>query len=210
MRSGALRIDLSRLRSVDAGGAELLYRAVRGLRRAKIKLSLVGAVSLSNILGGQVAGGTRENQTLWLLLLEVLQFTDQQERFEEIAFEYAMTFEESPPSWEPLAEAVTSNIGVDAVDATMSQIYKLEGEIVGPNVDTLRKITAFAAERTKVEIDCGHLRRMDFVSAGTLFNIVSQLHTQGRLVVLTGVNSMVAALMQVMGLHQVARIELRG
>jgi anti-anti-sigma regulatory factor len=51
---------------------------------------------------------------------------------------------------------------------------------------------------------------MDFVSAGTLFNIVSQLHTQGRLVVLKGVNSMVAALMQVMGLHQVARIELRG
>ena len=92
----------------------------------------------------------------------------------------------------------------------MSQIYTLEGEIVGPNVDMLRKITAFAAERTKVEIDCGRLRRMDFVSAGTLFNIVSQLHTQGRLVVLTGVNSMVAALMQVMGLHQVARIELRG
>ena len=56
--------------------------------------------------------------------------------------------------------------------------------------------------------DC-RLRRMDFVSAGTLFNIVSQLHTQGRLVVFKNVNSMVAALMQVMGLHQVARIELR-
>jgi len=210
MRSGALRIDLSRLRGVDAAGAELLYRAVRGLRRAKIKLSLSGAVSLSNILEGQVTSGTRENQTLWLLLLEVLQFTDQQERFEELALEYAMTFEESPPSWEPIAEAVASQIGADAIDATMSQIYTLEGEIVGPNVDVLRKITAFAAERTKVEIDCGRLRRMDFVSAGTLFNIVSQLHTQGRLVVLTGVNSMVAALMQVMGLHQVARIELRG
>ena len=64
-------------------------------------------------------------------------------------------------------------------------------------------------DRTKVEIDCGRLRRMDFVSAGTLFNIVSQLHTQGRLVVFKNVNSMVAALMQVMGLHQVARIELR-
>jgi len=210
MRSGALRIDLSRLRGVDAAGAELLYRAVRGLRRAKIKLSLSGAVSLSNILEGQVTSGTRENQTLWLLLLEVLQFTDQQERFEELALEYAMTFEESPPSWEPIAEAIASQIGADAIDATMSQIYTLEGEIVGPNVDMLRKITAFAAERTKVEIDCGRLRRMDFVSAGTLFNIVSQLHTQGRLVVLTGVNSMVAALMQVMGLHQVARIELRG
>jgi anti-anti-sigma regulatory factor len=93
----------------------------------------------------------------------------------------------------------------------MSQIYKLEGEIVGPNTWThCARSRPLPAERTKVEIDCSHLRRMDFVSAGTLFNIVSQLHTQGRLVVLTGVNSMVAALMQVMGLHQVARIELRG
>jgi anti-anti-sigma regulatory factor len=92
----------------------------------------------------------------------------------------------------------------------LSDIYRLEGEIVGPNTEVLRKITAFAGGRTKVEVDCSLLRRMDFVSAGTLFNIVSQLHAQGRLVVFKGVNSMVAALMQVMGLHQVARIELRG
>ena len=92
----------------------------------------------------------------------------------------------------------------------MNQIYTLEGEIVGPNTAALRNITAFAGEKTKVEIDCRGLRRMDFVSAGTLFNIISQLNMKGRLVVLKGVNSMVAALMQVMGLHQVARIELRG
>ena len=93
---------------------------MRGLRRAKIKLSLSGAVSLSNILEGQVTSGTRENQTLWLLLLEVLQFTDQQERFEELALEYAMTFEESPPSWEPIAEAVASGIAAATARQTMN------------------------------------------------------------------------------------------
>ncbi len=40
MRNGALRIDLSRLRGVDNAGAGLLLRAVRGLRRAKVKLAL--------------------------------------------------------------------------------------------------------------------------------------------------------------------------
>lgn len=210
MRAGALRIDLSRLRGVDNAGAELLLRAVRGLRRAKIKLALSGAGHLANVLAGLVTSGTREGQTLWLLLLEVLQYTDQQERFEELAVDYAMTFEESPPSWEPPPAVTITQTGADALDATMSRVYVLEGEIVGPQTEVLRKITAFAADRTKVEIDCSRLRRMDFVSAGTLFNIVSQLHMQGRLVVLTGVNSMVAALMQVMDLHQVARIELRG
>ena len=209
MRNGALRIDLSRLRGVDNAGAELLLRAVRGLRKARIKLSLSAAEHLADVLGGQVRNGKRENQTTWLLLLEILQYTDRQGRFEELAVEYAMTFEESPPSWEPPA-AAASQTEVDDFVVQMADVYVLEGEILGPNTDVLRKIIGFAGGRTKIEVDCSRLRRMDFVSAGTLFNIVSQLHTQGRLVVLKGVNSMVAALMQVMGLHQVARIELRG
>ncbi|WP_347249625.1 STAS domain-containing protein, partial [Zoogloea sp.] len=113
-------------------------------------------------------------------------------------------------SWEPPPELTTSQVTSESLDVQIGNIYRLEGEIVGPNTEVLRKITAFASGRTKVEVDCSQLRRMDFVSAGTLFNIVSQLHAQGRLVVLKGVNSMLAALMQVMSLHQVARIELRG
>lgn len=209
MRSGALRIDLSRLRSADNQGAELLIRAVRGLRKAKIKLVLGGAAHLANVLAGLVSCGKRENQTLWLLLLEILQYTDQHDRFEDLAVEYAMTFEESPPSWEPPPAITASQLGVGVEDAASKQAYALEGEIIGQNTESLRKISSFGASRNKVEIDCRKLRRMDFVSAGTLFNIISQLHTQGRLVVFTGVNSMVAALMQVMSLHQVASIELR-
>ncbi len=210
MRNGALRIDLSRLRGVDNAGAELLLRAVRGLRKAKIKLSLVGAGHLAAVLGGVVTPGKVEQKPVWLLLLEVLQYTEQQDRFEELAVDYAMTFEESPPSWEPPPELTASQTNAQILDVQLSDIYRLEGEVIGPNTEVLRKITAFAGGRTKVEVDCSLLRRMDFVSAGTLFNIVSQLHAQGRLVVFKGVNSMVAALMQVMSLHHVARIELRG
>lgn len=210
MRTGALRIDLSRLRGVDNAGAELLLRAVRGLRKAKIRLSLVGAGHLASVLGGVVTPGKAEQKPVWLLLLEVLQYTEQNDRFEELAVDFAMTFEESPPSWEPPPELTASQTGAEVLAVQLSDIYRLDGEIVGPNTEVLRKITAFASGRTKVEVDCSLLRRMDFVSAGTLFNVVSQLHAQGRLVVLKGVNSMVAALMQVMGLHQVARIELRG
>lgn len=208
MRTRSMRIELTRLRGVEPSGAELLLRAVRGLRRAGVKLTLAGVAHLVNLLSVQVRPGHRENQTHWLLLLEVLQFTDESDRFEELALDYAMTFEESPPSWEPPLALTTSQ--VEAVSVSEEpDAYVLEGEIAGPNTEILRKITAFAGDRTKVEIDCSRLRRMDFVSAGTLFNIVSQLHAQGRLVIIKGVNSMVGALMQVMSLHQVARIEPR-
>jgi len=50
---------------------------------------------------------------------------------------------------------------------------------------------------------------MDFVSAGTLFNILATLQAQGKLVVLHKVNAMVAALLRVMGVDQVAQVTLR-
>lgn len=209
MRTGALRIDLTRLRGVEGAGADLLLRAVRGLRKAGVKLSLIGASHLAGVLSALVVPGKAESKQVWLLLLEILQFTDQHERFEELAVDYAMTFEESPPSWEPPAVEADSPVGSEPLETAMSDVYRLDGEVVGPNTEVLRKITSFAGTRTMVELDCRHLRRMDFVSAGTLFNVVSQLHGQGRLVVLKGVNSMVGALMQVMGIHQVARIEAR-
>jgi ABC-type transporter Mla MlaB component len=178
MRTGALRIDLSRLRGVDNAGAELLLRAVRGLRKAKIKLSLAGAGHLAAVLGGVVTPGKAEQKPVWLLLLEVLQYTEQHDRFEELAVDYAMTFEESPPVVGAPSRAHRQP-GVRGSWMQLSDVYRLDGEIVGPNTEVLRKITAFASGRTKVEVDCSQLRRMDFVSAGTLFNIVSQLHAQG-------------------------------
>lgn len=210
MRAGTLRIDLSRLRSVDQSGAELLLRAVRGLRKARIKLYLSGCGHTAGLLDGMLARGRQENRAVWLLLLEILQFTDDTERFEERALDYALTFEESPPSWEPPAYMTESQTESTVVDVSQAHVFTLEGEILGSNTDMIRKLSAFVGDRPKVDVDCSRLRRLDFVSAGTLFNVVSQLHAQGRLVVLKGVNAMVGALMQVMGIQQVSRIELRG
>jgi ABC-type transporter Mla MlaB component len=209
MRAGTLRLDLSRLRGLDAGGAELLLRAVRGLRKARVMLYLIGAGQTASLLEGMVFRGRREHQNVWLLLLEVLQYTGDSERFEERALDYALTFEESPPSWEPPEYMTASQVEAAITEDEPSEAYVLEGEIVGTSTESIRRLGEFGNARAKVDVNCGRLRRMDFVSAGNLFNILSQLRTQGRLVVLKEVNSMVAALMQVMGIQQVASIELR-
>ena len=208
MRNGALRIDLSRLRGVDNAGAGLLLRAVRGLRRGQDPAVAQRRGPSREPAGrpGETGVRRRPDQS-WLLLLEILQYTEQQARFDDLAVDYAMTFEESPRPGEPPPIGHRQPDRRARLDPTIGQVYlPLEGEIVGPTPTRCAR-SRFASDRTKVEVDCGPPAAHGFRVGRTLFNIISQLHTQGRLVVFKNVNSMVAALMQVMGLHQVARIE---
>jgi anti-anti-sigma regulatory factor len=162
------------------------------------------------MLAGQVHPGRAEGRDAWLLLLEMLQYTGEQERFENLAVDYAVTFEESPPSWEGKARPEEESSLPEESGAAAGNGIRLEGELTGATTESIRKLAAFAADRPIVEVDCSQLRRIDFVSAGTLFNILATLQAQGKLVVLRNVNAMVAALLRVMGVDQVAQVMLRG
>ena len=213
-KSGAIRIDLGRLRSVDGTGCSLFRGALRELAAERVKVSLLKCNQLADMLAGQVHPGKAEGRDVWLLLLEMLQHIGEQERFEELAVEYAVTFEESPPSWEPRVEQLVSSTSVQEValdlDAAGPREFVLDGELTSAAVDKIRKLAAHASGLQKVEVDCSQLRRIDFVSAGTLFNILATLQAQGKQVVLRNVNAMVAALLRVMGVDQVAQVMLRG
>lgn len=210
-KSGAIRIDLKRVRAFDNEGCGLLLEVVRKLERERAKVSLMNAAGLVEMLAGKVSPGVVDGRETWLLLLELLQHTGEYERFEDLALDYAITFEESPPSWESVEPAAVAEAASDAEDALRSEAtFVLEGDVTHAGAEILRKLAAFASERSNVEVECGLLRRMDFVSAGTLFNILSTLRAQGKLVCLQNVNAMVAALLRVMGVDQVAQVMLRG
>ncbi len=211
-KSGALRVDLKRLRSVDDDGCRLILDLVAGLVRERARLFLLNGESLRAQLEGQLQVGVANRQSAWLLLLELLQHAGDHERFEQWALDYAITFEESPPSWEnkprpPAAVASASDAGDGpgkALDDTV-----LEGELSGANNESIRRLAAVGASRKSVELDCSQLRRMDFVCTGTLFNVLSALQGQGTRVKLHNVNAMVGALLRVMGVDQVAQVNLR-
>jgi len=210
-KSGAIRIDLKRVRAFDNEGCGLLLEVVRKLERERAKVSLMNAAGLVEMLAGKVSPGVVDGRETWLLLLELLQHTGEYERFEDLALDYAITFEESPPSWESVEPAGGAEAASEAEDALRSEAtFVLEGDVTHAGAEILRKLAAFASERSNVEVECGLLRRMDFVSAGTLFNILSTLRAQGKLVCLQNVNAMVAALLRVMGVDQVAQVMLRG
>ncbi|MBL8461012.1 MAG: STAS domain-containing protein, partial [Thauera sp.] len=138
------------------------------------------------------------------------QYAGDQARFEDVAVDYAVTFEESPPSWEGRGDAPTARAAqADEAQPTDPEAFAFEGELCGAANDTLRRLAAFAVERREVRIDCRRLRRLDFVCAGTLFNILATLQAQGKLVCLRDVNAMVAGLLRVMSVDKVAHVTLR-
>jgi len=206
-KHGTVKIDLSRLRAADDVGARMLRELVLGLRKEGVQVKLAGCASVAAMLGGQVSVGQAENRSMWLLLLDMLQHTDDVERFEEVAVDYAVTFEESPPSWEPPAmEDIATTTDVTPV-ASEVQGFALEGDLLGASAEGIRNLVAFAGDHAVIDVDCSRLRRVDFVAAGSLFNVLATLQGQGKQISLKRVNAMVAALLRVMGIDQVCVLQ---
>lgn len=211
-RSGGVRIDVSKVRGVDDAGCGVWRRLLAELAAERLGVTLLNVQSLADVLGKRVEAGRAEARDTWLMLLELLQYAGDQARFEDLAVAYAVTFEESPPSWErrvglaPVALAPVAAVPATAVDP---DAFAFEGELIGAGNETLKRLAAFASERRQLRIDCARLRRIDFVCAGTLFNILVTLQAQGKLISLVNVNAMVAGLLRVMSVDQVAHVTLR-
>ncbi|HRP22477.1 STAS domain-containing protein [Thauera sp.] len=209
-RSGAVRLDVGRVRGVDDAGCGVWRRLLGDLAADRVKVTLLSVEPLAEILGKRLVVGKAQERDTWLMLLELLQYADDQARFENLAVDYAVTFEESPPSWECRgATAALREAPTPALATTEPDGFCFEGELSGTSSDTLKRLASFAADRRQVRIDCARLRRIDFVCAGTLFNILATLQAQGKLVSLVNVNAMVAALLRVMSVDQVAHVTLR-
>lgn len=213
-KTGKLRVDLSRLRGIDETGCTLLSDTLDALRRSRVKVALLGARQALGLIEPLTKVGEREGRVFWLCALAMLQQLGEQERFEDMAINFAITFEESPPSWDPpeILQSPTDTgglIGRHEEPVPVREGFLLDGVIAGTQPEVLRKLAAYASERNAVGIDASGLKRLEFVSAGSLFNQFATFQTQGKLVVIRHPNEMVAALMRVMGIDQVAEIEYK-
>ncbi|GHT83223.1 hypothetical protein AGMMS49960_18840 [Betaproteobacteria bacterium] len=208
-KGGAIRIDLGKLRSVEDEGCTLLKNALAQLANDRVKVTVLGAAKLVSLLDGKVEVGVVEKQDVWMLLLEMLKYTGESGRFEDMAVDYAVTFEVSPPSWESKVPLPSEEAAAAGTPERGEEEYYLDGEVAGSSNEMIRKLTEFGAERQSVVVECSQLRRLDFVAAGALFNVLAALQAQGKNVQLVNVSAMIGALMRVMSIDQVAQVMLR-
>jgi len=204
------RVEFGKLQNVDALGAGMLLQAMRAARKRKCELVMSGAEKLAELLKGRIEVGKRDDEPLWMLLLELYQHMAQQEPFEEWAVNYAITFEVSPPSWENRpppkkpAEMAVTDAAADEAEA-----FRLAGEMYSAGSDAFRQLVDFASGREQVLIDCSALKRMDFVSAGLFLNTLTNLQITGCSVTIRNSNQLLYALFGVLGINQVAHVEQR-
>jgi anti-anti-sigma regulatory factor len=206
-RNRNLRLDVAKIRRLDAGGCERLLALLQQAQRAGGEIELVGRDVLSGLLDSRLARGQAEDRACWLLNLELCQLRGQLEVFEELAINYAVTFEISPPSWEPrrVLETEPSPLTVSADDLPMAEAYVIKGEIKATRFGDL---LAYAAANNPVLIDCSKATRMDFLSAGALLNVLTTVKGTGRQIIFRHPNCLLAELFRVVGLKAVAEIVL--
>jgi anti-anti-sigma regulatory factor len=204
-----LRLDLSKVSRLDPKGCDLLLTLLQQARKAKRELELLGRDTVGTLVQERVVTGRAEDKECWLLFLELCQLQGQYEIFEDVAVDYAVTFEVSPPSWEnsrvAAPEPVLQKTGEGVGGSAPGDAYQLRGDIKALRFSDL---AAYAELRDTVLIDCSELVRMDFISAGALLNALTVVRRTGKQIVFRHPNFLVAELFGVVGLNAVASIIL--
>lgn len=203
-----LRVELSRVKSVDGLGAERMLGVLMFAAKKKHDVELVGRDALAALLESRIEVGRPEDSGCWLLLLELYQLMGKQEPFEDVAINYAVTFEMSPPSWEPRRVAAAESpsvLAAVAVDEDEDDAFAPKGDLKAARFPDLPK---YAETHDPVVLDFSGVTRIDFVSAGTLVNLLTPAKRLGKKIIIRHPNALVAELLGVVGLKSVADVEL--
>ncbi len=234
LAGGDATIDCSKAASIDADGAQALLSLLVRFERARARLTIVDADRLFQLVRASIEPGRRDpSDACWMLALQVLRILGRRQDFDDLGIEYCVTYEVSPPSWEPAADSFrTASAQESAAQpppapgaaataappapvpsisraATPNGAFVLQGDVLGRMQDELQALRSFASGRGDVVVDCRSLRRMEFVAAGDLLNEVATMRSAGRQVLFVEPNYLVYALMLVMGIHDLAEIRRR-
>ncbi len=201
-KKAAVRIDFSRIEMVDESGANECAQILSTARKAKRKLQVSGVDRLIALLQ-DLNRATHSRAVHWLLLLELYQTLGQQEAFEDLAVDYAVRFEMSPPSWSEVqaAEVVKTEPAAPRDDA-----LQLSGEITPSNDSALQQLGSYAATHNEVLVDLSQVTRVDYGSVSQFISVLMQCLGSGKPIILRGHNALIHELFRVMGIDQLAQL----
>jgi anti-anti-sigma regulatory factor len=206
-KGSLLRIDFGKLKGIDAGGAEFLLEVLKSLGKANRELVLTSHTNLVNLITSHLEVGNKDNpQVFWMLLLELYQILGLQTEFDDAALNFAITYEVSPPSFEAKAKVAKVETASPEPSASGDDAIVLAGELCGSDDDELARLAKSAALHQHVLIDMAQVKRVDFVAAGAILNIVTALAGAKKQVQFRATNELVAALFQVVGITRSAKL----
>lgn len=207
--STLVRMDVSKLTDADNNGATLLMRGIAALKRAKKEFVFGSPEHLAGILEKKLVVGERSNQEMWLLLLELHQQAFHQEAFEEVAVNYAITFEVSPPSWE--APPARSEEAAKAADKSVPppEGFALAGQMLGVGAANYTNLDAVLKSRDEYDIDARKLVRIDPAATHELHGVLNRFKGAGKRLRLVGLSTLIAVYLEARDFHDVVDLKPR-
>ncbi|HSI51581.1 MAG TPA: STAS domain-containing protein [Ideonella sp.] len=224
-------LDWTLLQTVDADAALRLRLLLRQWGQQAMEMRWLAADRFFAALQEAAPVGVRDaDPAFWLARLEALRLVNRPDQFDEVAIDYCVTYEVSPPSWEAsrcvariglsglntrsatlslLSEAVTSmHEGPDGLGTPVTTL-ELSGQLSGDIGPLLLSLDAKLGGTRVVRVSCALLIRVDFIAAGDLLNWVIAKRGQGREIGFTDVHRLVALMFAAMGVTEHASVRLR-
>jgi anti-anti-sigma regulatory factor len=201
-KDSSLQLDFSQVRKVDQAGAQSIADMLGKTRKSKLKFQVSGASSMVDLLKSRMQTEPAE-QAYWQMLLALYQLLGKQNEFEDLAIDFAVTFELSPPSWENVQAA--QEVAAPAIEIP-KDAFPLNGVISEASQDQIAKLMRYAESHTEVVVDCSAVTRVDYAYVGNLIGQLMQLLGNGKAVTLQGQNALINELFRAMGIHQLANL----
>ena len=219
-----------RLTSIDEAALAPLAKLLDAWASSQGQFVLSDAGKLLQLVEqNTVTSDATRNASWWTLRMAFLRLANRLEAYEEVALDYCITYEVSPPSWvEPMCHCVVQEEGEADVsilqEASLHSVHAqaasgalahavpgacpgLAGVIEGDPQAWLDALTAQAQPGQVLDIPCENLIRMDFVAAGSVLNWAADMQNQGYSLRFTQLHHLVAVFFHVIGIHEHATLQ---
>ena len=229
-------MDWAALKVIEHEARGPLTDQLRDWSKQNTEMRWLSGSSFINLARELTPVGDRDTDTgWWMLRLELLRVANRPDQFDEAAIDYCVTYEVSPPSWEPprcrvrltsgglsTVSPATTQQGKESesfqgflesttMDDASSGIAHLElaGQLMGDLTELLNRMNGQVGAMPQVQIACPKLIRLDFIAAGDVLNWVLQQRTENRSVTFTDAHRLVAMFFGAMGINEHARIKVK-
>lgn len=218
-------IDWSAVATLEAEAMPLLGGLFGSLCDEAVALQFGGADSLVLALRAITPSGDRTvDPAWWAVRLNALRTMQMLDEFELAALDYCVTYEVSPPAWEPArchyesAEMAPIQVGMapameaaatvpmGLLDSVSVAGLELRGDVLGDATQALAGLDAAREKGTRIVVSCRNLIRVDFSAAGSILNWVAMRQSEGNLVQFQDVHRLVAAFFNVIGINEHAKV----
>jgi len=204
-------IDFAALANLDNDSAAPLRALLQQWVDAEGRFVLLHAEKLLLLLTGRSpSGDAKVPQDWWLARMLLLRVLGEQEEFDSAALDYCVTYEVSPPWWEPpRCQCMQRETGAAAqapaaADAATAGPRPLAGVFVGDISAWLQALAPAAG--APLVLDCSQLTRMDAAAAAALLQWARKLHAQGSALELHHLHYLLAAFLYLNGIAPYARV----